>query len=162
MCGHVAHVDEIGSEAGLAGAHDGGLNYLYEFMDKCDALNYRVDFVALHFYRGGQTPWNLYSFVKGVHDRTGRPIWIPNGTTEPTGPAKAGLERDDQQAKQLRDMKAFFDVLDTALLLSVMLCTMRGVQTLLAGSRQQQRAYTGRKNDARLQIPEWPTICKRV
>ena len=103
-----------GLRLGSLAPTDGGLNYLYEFMDKCDALNYRVDFVALHFYRGGQTPWNLYSFVKGVHDRTGRPIWITewnNGAnwTSESWPSNV----TDQQAKQLRDMKAFFDVLDT-------------------------------------------------
>ncbi len=103
-----------GLRLGSLATTDGGLNYLYEFMDKCDALNYRVDFVAVHFYRGGQSPWNLYSFVKGVHDRTGRPIWITewnNGAnwTSETWPSNVS----EQQAKQLRDMTAFFNMLDT-------------------------------------------------
>ena len=51
------------------------LNLLYAFMDKCDALNYRVDFVAMHDYGEG-TAQAFYNKCKAIHDRTGRPIWI--------------------------------------------------------------------------------------
>ncbi len=47
----------------------------YDFMTKCDELNYRVDFVALHDYGEG-TAQSFYNFCKTVHDRTGRPIWV--------------------------------------------------------------------------------------
>lgn len=48
---------------------------LYDFIDKCDELNYRVDFVAIHDYR--QTSANdFYLKAKEAHDRTGRPIWV--------------------------------------------------------------------------------------
>lgn len=47
----------------------------YEFMDKCDELNYRVDFVAIHDYGEG-TAEAFYKNCKRVHDRTGRPIWV--------------------------------------------------------------------------------------
>jgi hypothetical protein len=47
----------------------------YDFMTKCDELNYRVDFVALHDYGEG-TALSFYNFCKTVHDRTGRPIWV--------------------------------------------------------------------------------------
>jgi hypothetical protein len=55
---------------------DAGLEWLYTFIDRADALNYRVDFVAMHWYLGGQTPQQFYNRLKAVHDRTGRPIWI--------------------------------------------------------------------------------------
>lgn len=55
---------------------DGGLNWLYEFMDRCDEMNYRVDFVAVHWYKGGHSPRQYYDWLKGIHDRTKRPIWI--------------------------------------------------------------------------------------
>jgi hypothetical protein len=51
------------------------LNLLYNFIDKCDALNYRVDFVAMHDYGSG-TAQAFYNKCKAIHDRTGRPIWI--------------------------------------------------------------------------------------
>jgi Glycosyl hydrolase catalytic core/Secretion system C-terminal sorting domain/F5/8 type C domain len=51
------------------------LNLLYSFIDKCDELNYRVDFVAMHDYGEG-TALSFYNKCKAIHDRTGRPIWI--------------------------------------------------------------------------------------
>lgn len=53
-----------------------GLTWLYDFMDQADARGYRVDFVTVHWYKGGQTAQQFYSWLKGVHERTGRPIWI--------------------------------------------------------------------------------------
>lgn len=65
-----------GLRLGSPAPSDGGLNWLYSFIDKCDKLNYRVDFVAVHWYQGGQTAGQFYNWLKAVHDRTGRPIWI--------------------------------------------------------------------------------------
>ncbi|QBN20386.1 glycosyl hydrolase [Flavobacterium nackdongense] len=47
----------------------------FEFMDKCDELNYRVDFVCIHDYGDG-TAESFYRNCKRVYDRTKRPIWI--------------------------------------------------------------------------------------
>lgn len=103
-----------GLRVGSLATTDGRTDYLYEFIDKCDALNYRVDFVAVHFYRGGQSPTQLYNWLKSIHQRTKRPIWITewnngaNWTSEswPSDPTQ-------QQTKQLNDMTAFFNMLDT-------------------------------------------------
>ncbi|SEW28247.1 Por secretion system C-terminal sorting domain-containing protein [Chitinophaga sp. YR573] len=65
-----------GLRLGSPAPSDGGLEWLYQFIDKCDALNYRVDFVAMHWYLGGQSPQQFYNRLKAIHDRTGRPIWI--------------------------------------------------------------------------------------
>ncbi|THU34192.1 T9SS type A sorting domain-containing protein [Niastella caeni] len=89
-------------------------SWITEFLAKCDQLNYRVDFVAIHAYWGGLTPQQWYSQLKSIYDRVKRPLWITewnngaNWTTEswPT----------DQQAqfeKQLNDMKGILQVLDT-------------------------------------------------
>jgi hypothetical protein len=53
----------------------GNLQLLYDFIDKCDELNYRVDFVAIHDYGEG-TALAFYNKCKTVHDRTGRPVWV--------------------------------------------------------------------------------------
>ena len=47
----------------------------FEFMDKCDELNYRVDFVCIHDYGDG-TAESFYKNCKRVYDRTKRPIWV--------------------------------------------------------------------------------------
>jgi hypothetical protein len=65
-----------GLRLGSPSPSDGGLNLLYSFIDSCDKINYRVDFVAMHYYIGCQTALQFYNRLKAVHDRTKRPIWI--------------------------------------------------------------------------------------
>ena len=90
---------------------------LFNFIDRCDELNYRVDFVAIHAY-WAKSPQQWYNDLKYIHDKTGRPIWITewnngaNWTNEwwpddPTQYTTANAE------KQLRDLKAILNVLDT-------------------------------------------------
>jgi len=67
---------ESGLRLGSPATTDGGLNWLYEFMDRADARGYRVDFVVVHFYRGGQSLQQFQNYLRQVHDRTGRPIWL--------------------------------------------------------------------------------------
>lgn len=53
-----------------------GLGWLYDFIDAADARNYRVDYVAVHFYKGGWSAGQYYNWLRDIHVRTGRPIWI--------------------------------------------------------------------------------------
>jgi len=86
-----------------------------DFLTKTDKLNYRVDFVAIHCYWGGQTPQQWYNRLKAIYNRVKRPLWITewnngaNWTTEawPTD-TKAQLE------KQYNEIKGILNVLDTA------------------------------------------------
>lgn len=93
--------------------------WLYQFMDSCKAHNYRVDYVAVHAYWGGKSPQNWYNDLKYIHTRTGRPIWITewnngaNWTTETWPTADKSLSAANA-AKQLADIKAILNVLDTA------------------------------------------------
>ncbi|HLP04073.1 MAG TPA: glycosyl hydrolase, partial [Paludibacter sp.] len=94
-------------------------SWLYQFMDSCKAKNYRVDYVALHAYWGGKSPQNWYNDLKYIHDRTGRPLWITewnngaNWTTE-SWPTSDHSLSPANAAKQLADIKAILNVLDTA------------------------------------------------
>lgn len=94
-------------------------SWLYQFMDSCKAHNYRVDYVAVHAYWGGKSPQNWYNDLKYIHDRTGRPIWITewnngaNWTTESWPTSDHSLSTANA-AKQLSDIKAILNVLDTA------------------------------------------------
>jgi hypothetical protein len=65
-----------GLRLGSPAPTDGGLNWLYQFIDEADALGYRVDFVAVHFYKGGWTADQLYNWLEQIHIRTGRPLWV--------------------------------------------------------------------------------------
>jgi len=93
--------------------------WLYQFMDSCKARNYRVDYVAYHAYWGGKSPQNWYNDLKAIYLRTGRPIWITewnngaNWTTETWPTADKSLSAANA-AKQLNDIKAILNVLDTA------------------------------------------------
>lgn len=70
----------VGSPAVATGGK--GLAWLYEFMQKADAASLRVDFVAVHYY-GAVPPGDavgaasrFYKYIKEIHDRTRRPIWV--------------------------------------------------------------------------------------
>jgi hypothetical protein len=67
---------QSGLRLGSPAPSDGGLAWLYDFIDRADKLNYRVDFVAVHYYKGGWTAQQYYNWLKDIHDRTGRPLWI--------------------------------------------------------------------------------------
>ncbi|MBN2610750.1 MAG: hypothetical protein JXB00_04260 [Bacteroidales bacterium] len=92
---------------------------LFDFISKCDELNYRIDFVALHCYWGGKTPVNWYNDLKYIHDVTKRPLWITewnngaNWTTE-WWPDSDRSYTDANAQKQLNDLKGILQVLDTA------------------------------------------------
>jgi hypothetical protein len=72
-----------GLRVGAPAVSDGGLKWLYEFMDQADAQRLRVDFVAVHYYRATGDPGDakgaanqFYRFLKEIHDQVKRPIWI--------------------------------------------------------------------------------------
>lgn len=93
-------------------------DWLYEFLDSCKARNWRVDYIAIHAY-WAKSPQQWYNDLKYVHDRTGLPIWITewnngaNWTTE-TWPTNDKSYSDANANKQLNDIKAILNVLDTA------------------------------------------------
>ncbi|MDR2840065.1 MAG: T9SS type A sorting domain-containing protein [Paludibacter sp.] len=104
-------------------------SWIYNFIDECDRLNYRVDFVAWHAYWGGKSPQSWYNDLKRISDRCGgRPIWITewnNGAnwtneggwernTSSSASPKPLLDNEANRQKQLRDITAILQVLDTA------------------------------------------------
>lgn len=72
-----------GLRLGSPAPADSGLGWLYEFIDRADAEGLRVDFVAVHYYRGVQNPRDargaaaqLERFLRQIHDRVKRPLWV--------------------------------------------------------------------------------------
>ena len=90
-------------------------SWISNFINKCDELNYRVDYVAIHCYWNSLTPQGWYDRLKGIYDRVKRPIWITEwnnganwtGETWPT-------DTSAQFLKQYNDIKGILQVLDTA------------------------------------------------
>lgn len=89
--------------------------WIYEFIDKCDAKRYRVDYVTIHCYWAAKPASQWYKDLKAVYVRTKRPLWITEWNTGGNW-TKEPWPSDSLQAlqKQLTDIKGILQVLDTA------------------------------------------------
>ena len=104
-----------GLRLGSPAVSDGGIGWLNDFIDKADAAALRVDFVAVHYYRAVANPDDakgaadqLYHFLKGIHDRVKRPIWLTewnNGANWTTAP-------DPSEKQQKAAIAAMIKMLD--------------------------------------------------
>jgi hypothetical protein len=100
-----------GLRLGSPAPSDGGLKWLYEFMDKADAAGLRVDFVAVHYYRAIQDPGDakgaaeqFHQFLKGVHDRVKRPLWVTewnNGANWTKAPKPTSKQQEEAIGKMI-------------------------------------------------------------
>jgi len=102
-----------GLRVGAPAVSDGGLGWLYEFMDKADAAHLRVDFVPVHYYRAYWNPGKaegateqFYNFLKEVHDRVRRPLWVTefnNGANWTSAP-KPSYEQEKATIAKMIEM----------------------------------------------------------
>jgi hypothetical protein len=106
---------KTGLRLGSPAVSDGGLKWLYDFMEKADDRNLRVDFVAVHYYRAVGDPGDgraaaaqMKAFLHDIHKRTQRPIWI----TEWNNGANWTKARDPNEKEQRRTIQAMIDMLD--------------------------------------------------
>ncbi len=104
-----------GLRLGSPAPSDGGLGWLYEFMDRADREGLRVDFVAVHYYRAVADPGNeraaadqFRNFLRGIHERTRRPIWI----TEWNNGANWTKAPDPNDKQQRAAIQAMIEMLD--------------------------------------------------
>jgi autotransporter-associated beta strand protein len=103
-----------GLRVGAPAVSDGGLGWLYDFIDEADAAGWRVDFVPVHYYRcrnpadPAGAASQFYNFLKGIYDRTRRPIWI----TEWNNGANWTDCGDPTYAQQQAAIAAMIDILD--------------------------------------------------
>ncbi|MEO5914789.1 MAG: glycosyl hydrolase [Luteolibacter sp.] len=104
-----------GLRLGAPAVSDGGLGWLYQFMDKADASGLRVDYVPVHYYRAVSDPKNakgaadqFYQFLKGIHDRVKRPLWI----TEWNNGANWTSAPDPNEAQQKEAVEKMIEMLD--------------------------------------------------
>ena len=61
------------SDSGLSGQ---GIDWTMNFMTLATNLGYRVDFVPVHWYKCGQSPAQLISYLNQVYARFKRPMWV--------------------------------------------------------------------------------------
>ena len=63
----------LGSPANTDGAK--GATWRNEFMEKAVEKGLRVDYIVVHYYKKS-TPAVFYNWLKAIHDKWQRPIWI--------------------------------------------------------------------------------------
>ena len=95
------------SDSGVSGQ---GLDWLYSFMSQANALNYRVDYVPVHFYKCGWSASQLYNYLLGIYQQTGKPIWL----TEFNYGASWCTPDTLTQAQEAAAIQQFVDTLDSA------------------------------------------------
>jgi hypothetical protein len=104
---------QSGLRLGSPAPTDGGASWLYSFIDKADSAGYRVDYIAVHFYRGCQSAQQYYSFLKAIYDRTKRPIWITEWNNGANWTTSTGCPKPTY-AEQAAKIQSFLTMLDTA------------------------------------------------
>lgn len=96
-------------------------SWIPNFVAQCKAKNLRVDYVAVHWYKGGQNPNNFINDLKWLHEQTGLPIWVTewnngaNWTGESGFPLANGSWQswsDNMTTSQQRNALWMKDVLD--------------------------------------------------
>jgi autotransporter-associated beta strand protein len=72
-----------GLRVGAPAVTDGGYSWISDFMTQANAAGHRIDFVPVHYYRSYSNNDNaagaansMYTFLKGIHDATGKPVWV--------------------------------------------------------------------------------------
>jgi len=107
-----------GLRVGAPAVSDGGVDWwLFPFMDQANAAGLRVDYVPVHYYRSYSNPADpvgaanqFYNFLKRIHDRVQRPIWV----TEWNNGANWTGDADPSFAQQQATVAAMLEMLDNA------------------------------------------------
>lgn len=107
---------KTGLRVGSPAVTDGGRGWILDFMKKARAKNYRVDFVAIHYYRSfwkkddpEGAAQQLYNFLKDIHDQTGLPIWL---TEWNNGANWTDNNHDPSPSQQEKAIEAMVRMLD--------------------------------------------------
>ncbi|MES2439411.1 MAG: LamG-like jellyroll fold domain-containing protein [Verrucomicrobiota bacterium] len=99
-----------GLRLGSPAVTEGGLNsWLYPFIDRCDQLGYRVDFVAVHFYGANYDAWGLHELLRTISERTRRPVWL---TEFNNGASWNDSANNPTQAQNAIRINEFIDMMD--------------------------------------------------
>lgn len=70
-------------------------SWVKDYVDRCKAQNMRVDFVATHYYIGGQSPSSFISSLKALYDNTGLPVWVTEWNNGANWTSESGFTLGD-------------------------------------------------------------------
>ena len=68
--------------------------WVKDYVDRCKAQNMRVDFVATHYYKGGQSPSSFINDLKALYDATGLPVWVTEWNNGANWTSESGFTTD--------------------------------------------------------------------
>ncbi len=92
-------------------AMSGNYNWLYQFIDSIDKRGWRCDFIAVHAYWYNDWP-SWQSQLSGIHNRTGRPIWITEMNYGANWTGWPGSDRSGSAANFNIEKQHFAPVID--------------------------------------------------
>ena len=90
---HKAYL-ESGMRIGTFATCNPNASWVKDYVERCEALNYRVDFVATHYYEGGRSPAGCISRLKELYDATQLPVWCTEWNNGANWTTESGFSTD--------------------------------------------------------------------
>jgi len=70
--------------------------WVSEYVNYCRQNNIRIDFVATHYYIGGQSPANCINSLKSLYNATGLPVWATEWNNGANWTSESGFSTDSE------------------------------------------------------------------
>lgn len=70
--------------------------WVSEYVNYCRQNNIRIDFVATHYYIGGQSPANCINSLKSLYNATGLPVWATEWNNGANWTGEGGFNTDSE------------------------------------------------------------------
>ena len=93
---HAAEFLTSGMRIGTFATCNPNTSWVKSYVNECRKRNIRVDFVATHWYKGGQSPSAFINDLKALHDATGLPVWITEWNNGANWTSESGFTTDSQ------------------------------------------------------------------
>ncbi len=71
-------------------------DWVSDYVNRCRENNIRVDFVATHYYIGGQSPANCINSLKSLYNATGLPVWVTEWNNGANWTTEGGFNTDSK------------------------------------------------------------------
>ena len=95
----VEHAHEFlysGKRIGTFACCNPSTGWVSEYVNWCRANNIRVDFVATHYYIGGQSPQGCIDRLWQLHNVTGLPVWVTEWNNGANWTTEGGFQTDSE------------------------------------------------------------------
>lgn len=93
----VQHAKEFlysGKRIGTFACCNPNTGWVNEYLNYCRENNIRVDFVATHYYIGGQSPAGCIDRLKALYNATGLPVWVTEWNNGANWSGESGFSTD--------------------------------------------------------------------